>query len=111
MAVEGIRVELVNGAPLGVIHFAAEARVEFNARLGDAASLAFRFLAFLGGKRRQESVKGLIAPVIPMELAVAPENQPRLVQRLAAVIAWKQNMPRGEPLGPCIFTCQPDQPG
>ena len=53
---------------------AARAGVEYDAGLGDAAALALRLLALLGGESREERVEGLIAAIEPVKLAVAPRE-------------------------------------
>ena len=72
MAMEGVRVELVDGAPQRLGHLAAQAGVELDARLGDPAPFALGLLALLGREGGEEIIEGLIAAVVPVELAVAP---------------------------------------
>ncbi len=49
--------------------------IEFDAGFGDAPALALHLLALLGGKSREEGLEGLVALVIPMELAIAAQYQ------------------------------------
>ncbi len=61
-------------------------RIELDAALGDPPAFALRFFALLGSEGREEGIERLIAVVIPMELAVAAQDQPGRSQALGRVI-------------------------
>src|SRR5271165_5344751 len=93
VAMEGIGVKLVQRAPQRMIQLRAVQGIEFDACVGDAPALALYLLALLGGKGCEKGLKGFVALVIPMELAIATQYQSGSLQTRGAFVGGEKYVP------------------
>src|SRR3984893_6536931 len=96
MAHEGVAVQGIDAVEEWLVELAAEARLEADAGIRDAAALATRLLALLGGEGAQIVIEARVTAIGPVKLAVAAQQPAALRAGRARRLIEKQCMHTGQ---------------
>src|ERR1700730_1883616 len=96
MAHEGVAVQGIDALEERLIELPAEACLEVHARIRDAAALATRLLALLGGEGAQIVIEARVTAIGPVKLAVAAQQPAALRAGRARRLIEKQRMHPGQ---------------
>src|ERR1700732_2022740 len=101
MAHEGVAVQVIDAVEERLVELAAEARLEAHARLRDAAALATRLLALLGGEGAQVVIEARVTAIGPVKLAVASQQPAALRAGRTRRLIEQQRMHTAQSVAPC----------
>src|SRR6202048_1636370 len=96
MAHEGVAVQGIDAFEERLVELAAEARLEAHAGIRDAAALATRLLALLGGEGAQIVIEARVTAIGPAKLAVAAQQPAALRAGRTRRLIEKQRMHTGQ---------------
>src|ERR1700738_3604799 len=103
MAHEGVAVQGIDAFEERLVELAAEARLEAHAGIRDAAALATRLLALLGGEGAQIVIEARVTAIGPVKLAVAAQQPAALRAGRTRRLIQKQCMHAGQSVAPAVL--------
>src|SRR2546423_1125285 len=90
---ESVAVQVIDTVEERLVELAAEAGLEAHARVRDAAALAPRLLALLGGEGAPGVIEARVTAIAPVKLAVAAPQPAALCAGRTRRLIEKQRMP------------------
>src|ERR1700724_1638043 len=103
MAHEGVAVQGIDAGEERLVELAAEACLEAHAGIRDAAALATRLLALLGGEGAQIVIEARVTAIAPVKLAVASQQPAAPRAGRARRLIEKQRMHTGQSVAPGVL--------
>ncbi len=110
VAHKGVAVQVIDAVEERLVELAAEARLEAHARIRDAAALATRLLALLGGEGAQIVIETRVTAIGPVKLAVASQQPAALRAGGARRLIEKQRMHPGQTVARGVLLQMLEQP-